>query len=270
MIFGLHTPMISRGRARLHHPLGHDVRRRGRVRCPVRACGVRPSTRTRRTHATRRSVVGRLRRAAYGRAAVGRRAVRVPGDAGRRAGGRRHQRPGRRSADRRSGRAAPRRRAAVRVPASRLHSLHLADHCCPGRPCRASGRVVLREAQRGRSRPPRSRTREGGPRWRLPGSARSERPAVSEDSSRGRPCCPAGRCPARGRHARTRKRGAVTPPDRTSAERLPADPAEAAPQVRGGDMRAGDLQVRSRIRSRSPSPSSAGSRCSRLICAGSG
>jgi hypothetical protein len=46
-------------------------------------------------HATRRGLVGRVRRATACRAAVGRRAIRVPGDAGRRSGGYRHLRPGR-------------------------------------------------------------------------------------------------------------------------------------------------------------------------------
>ena len=50
--------------------------------------------------------MGRVRRATACRAAVGRRAVRVPGDAGRRSSGYRHLRPGNRGGSRRPGRTA--------------------------------------------------------------------------------------------------------------------------------------------------------------------
>ena len=94
--------MISRWPPRLQYRTARSTARRGRQGCITSSRGraehlpaiSRPGAHMRRGEA----LVGRVRRAAACRAAVGRRAIRVPGDAGRRSGGYRHLRPGSRGA----------------------------------------------------------------------------------------------------------------------------------------------------------------------------
>src|ERR1017187_5372550 len=84
------TQMIRQRPPRLQyrHPRS-TARAAGRAASRPAAAGVASACHLtpRSTHATRRDLVGRVRRATACRAAVGRRAIRVPGDAGRRSSG---------------------------------------------------------------------------------------------------------------------------------------------------------------------------------------